>query len=364
MKFLPKKVFSLGTIIWLHVSFSVALIMAWTILKRGWDFSVTAFPNERFYASGGPDVFNLAAVVIGAMFRYLHFNHLIFYLFNVLVSSTTVVVFFHLARTCLERKLALYVTALFAFNPEMAFYNNFVLKENLLILVIIVAMYCFLKALGGHGPRYTTLFLLLLPLLGLLREPLVLMGFLPLAFLRKPARRLIIFYSVAVACSLLYLRHQEAGALIKAYWASHLGDYGATKAVLEDIYGVPTSVTFGEVFSSPGLFAEYFFRSFLYYIRPGWNAGVKLNSALIPYTLLVVYVFLVSFPFRRHLPSAYRTVYRLLVLVVIALSVILILYDPIERYRYSVFQLAFTLLILNLKGYQDRPQPAAIDENG
>jgi len=354
MKFLPKKVFSLGTIVWLHVSFSVALILAWTIIKRGWDFRVTSFPNEGFYMSGGPNVFNLAAVVIGAMFQYLHFNHLTFYLFNVLISSIAVICFFHLARTCLDRKFALYVTAIFAFNPELAFYNNFVLKENLLILVIVVAMYCFFKALATNELIYKILFLILLPLIGLLREPLVLMGLLPLAFFRKPTRRLVLFSGIAAAFGLLYLMREQAGTLIRAYWASHTGYYGATKAISEDIYGVPTSVTFGEVFSSPALFTEYFFRSFLYYIRPGWNAGLKLNSALIPYTLFVIYVFIASFPFRKYLVSIYRTAYVLIALIVIALSVILILYDPIERYRYSVFQLAFTLLVLNLKGYQER----------
>jgi hypothetical protein len=353
MKFLPTRIFSLGTIVWLHVSFSLALIMAWTMIKRGWDFRVTSFPNERFYMSGGPDVFNLAAVVIGAMFQYLHFNHLTFYLFNVLVSSATVVIFFYLARICLDRKLALYVTALFAFNPELAFYNNFVLKENLLILVIVVAMYFFFKALTADRIMYKIGFLLLLPPVALLREPLVLMGFLPLAFFRNPARRLIFFCGIAVACGLLYLMREPTSTLIKAYWASHLGNYGATKAIFEDIYGVPTSVTFGEVFSSPSLCAEYMLRSFLYYIRPGWNAGVKLNSALIPYTLFVIYVFIASFPLRKYLVPTYRTAYGLIALIVIALSVLLIIYDPIERYRYSVFQLAFTLLVLNLAGYQE-----------
>ncbi|UCC97008.1 MAG: glycosyltransferase family 39 protein [Phycisphaerales bacterium] len=353
MKFLPKKVFSLGTIVWLHVSFSLVLIIAWTMIKRGWDFRVTSFPNEWFYISGGPDVFNVAAIMIGAMFRCLHFNHLTFYLFNVFVSAATVVVFFHLARTCLGRKLSLYVTAIFAFNPEFGLYNNFVLKENLLILVLIVAMYCFFKALATNRVVYEILFTLILPLIGLLREPLVLMGFLPLAFFRKSMRRLICFFGVVVACSLLYLMREQADVLIKAYSASHLGNYGATKVILEDIYGAPTSVTFGEVFGSPALLAEYFFRSFLYYIRPGWNTGVKLNSVLIPYTLFVVYVFVASFRFRKYLVSSYHTAYMLIALIVIALSLILILYDPIERYRYSVFQLAFTLLVLNLTGYQE-----------
>jgi hypothetical protein len=354
MKFLTKRVFSLGTIIWLHVSFSVALIMAWTIIKRGWDFRVTAFPNERFYMSGGPDVFNLAAVVIGAMFRYLHFNHLIFYLFNVLVSSATVVVFFHLARTCLDRKLALYVTAVFAFNPEFAFYNNFVLKENALILIVVVAMYSFFKALATNSLCHRVLFCLLLPLIALIREPLVLMGFLPLAFVKKSRRRLIILGGIVASSILLCLMYEQCTAPVRSYWVSHLGDYGATRAIFEDIYGVPASVTFGTLFSSPRLFAEYFLRSLLYYLRPGWNAGVKLNSVLVPYTLFVVYVFAASFPYRKYLTSTYRTAYSLIALTVILISLILVIYDPIERYRYTVYQLGFTLLVLNLNGHQER----------
>ena len=90
-----------------------------------------------------------------------------FYLFNVIVSATTVIVFFYLAMICLDRKLTLYVTAIFAFNPEFAFYNNFVLKENLLILILVVAMYCFFKALETNNFIYKILFLFLLPLITL-----------------------------------------------------------------------------------------------------------------------------------------------------------------------------------------------------
>jgi 4-amino-4-deoxy-L-arabinose transferase-like glycosyltransferase len=332
------------------VSFSVELIMAWTIVKRGWDFSVTAFPNERFYMHGGPGVFNLAAVVIGALFKYLHFNHLTFYLFNVLMSVVTVIVFFHLARTCLNRKLALYVTAIFAFNPELALYNNFVLKENLLILAIVTAMYCFFKALDTNGLIYKIQFLLLVLLVALIREPLVFMGLLSLAFVGKSTRRGIILTASFVLLPIMY---GPCAALARSYWFSHLGNYGATKAIFEDIYGVPTSVTFGEVFSSPALFAEYFSRSLLYYLRPGWSTGLKFNSFLVPYTLFVVYVFVASFPYRKHLTSTYRTAYLLITFTVILISLILIIYDPSERYRYSVYQLGFTLLVLNFRGYQE-----------
>ena len=186
MKFLTKKVLSLGTIIFIHAGFSIALIMAWTITNRGWDFSVTSFPNEKLYMYGAQREFNIAAVLISSLFKYLHINHLTFYLINVLISITTVIVFFYLARTCLNRKLSLYITAIFAFNPELAFYNNFILKENLLILIIFVAMYFFFKALTTNLITYKILFCLFLPLIFLLREPLIFMGILPLAFFPKP----------------------------------------------------------------------------------------------------------------------------------------------------------------------------------
>jgi len=355
MKFLTKRVFSLGTIIWLHVSFSVALIMVWTIVKRGWDFSVTSFSSESFYVSGGgAGRFDAAAAVISAMFKYLDFNHLTFYLLNILISVTTVIVFYHLARTCLDRKLCLYATAVFAFNPELAFYNNFVLKENALTLIIVVAMYLFFKALATDWSGYKVLFCLLLPLIALIREPLILMGFLPLALLPKTTRRLILLSGMAAAFVLLYLTRQQCTELCKSYWVSHIGSYGATKAIFEDIYGYPTTVTFGTLFSSPALLAEYLLRSFLYYVRPGWSAGVKLNSFLIPYTLFVVYVFVASFPYRKFLAPAYRTAYSFIVSVVIMVSLLIIIYDPIERYRYSVYQMGFTLLVLNFRGYQER----------
>jgi len=353
MKFLTKRVFSLGTIICLHVTFSLALIMAWTIVKRGWDFSVTSFSNESFYMAGGPGTFNIAAAAIGTLFKYLHFNHLTFYLSNILISSLTVLVFFKLARICLDRKLSLYITAIFAFNPEFAFYNNFVLKENILILVIVIAMYFYFKALATDLPGYKFLFCFLLPLIVLMREPLILMGFLPLALLPKTTRRLTLFSGIMAAFGLLYLAREQCAELYASYWASHIGYYGATKAIFEDIYGYPTGVTFGTLVSSPGLFAEYFIRSLLYYIRPGWNAGVKLNSFLAPYTLFVVYVFVASFRYRKYLASTYRTAYSYIAITVVLVSLIIILYDPVERYRYSVYQLGFTLLVLNLKGYQE-----------
>lgn len=353
MKFLTKKVFALGTIILLHVAFSVALIMAWTIIKRGWDFSMTSFGDESFYIAGGPGRFNIAAIVIGALFKYLHFNHLAFYLFNILLSTTTVVVFFNLARTCLTRKLSLYVTAIFAFNPEFVFYNNFVVKENMLILVIVVAMYFFFKALATNLLGYKILFCLFLPLITLIREPLVLMGFLSLALLTKSRRRLVILAGSAAAFGLLYLMREQSIELFKAHWTSHLGNYGITKFLLKDIYGVPTVITFCTLFSSPALLAEYLFRSFLFYIRPGWSAGIKFNTFLVPYTLFVVYVFIASFPYRKYLASTYRTAYLLIALTVILISLVLIIYNPVERYRYSVYQLGFSLLILNLRGYQE-----------
>jgi len=353
MKFLTRKVPSLGPIILLHVAFSVALMLAWTIIIRDWDFSVTSFPNERFYMSGGVREFNVAAVVIGAMFKYLYFNHLSFYIFNIVVSTVTVIVFYHLARTCLGRKFSLYLTAIFAFNPELAFYNNFVLKENLLILVIVVAMYFFFKALATNSLTYKILFCLLLPLIAAVREPLALMGLLLLAFLPKVTGRRVFLCGIAAAFGLLCLVYGQFTVLFRSYWASHLGNYGITRILMEDIYGVPTVVTFGELFSSPALLAEYLARSIAYYMRPGWNAGVKLNSFLVPYTLFVVYVFVASFRYRKFLSTRYRIAYALIALTVVAISMILIIYDPVERYRYSVYQMGFALLVLNLCGYQE-----------
>lgn len=353
MKFLTKKVFSPGMIILIHVAFSMALILSWTIIKRGWDFSVTSFSNENFYMAGGPGVFNIAAVFIGAMFHYLHFNHMTFYLFNVIVSATTVIVFFYLAMICLDRKLTLYVTAIFAFNPEFAFYNNFVLKENLLILILVVAMYCFFKALETNNFIYKILFLFLLPLITLIREPLALMVLLLLAFLKKPIRRLILLSTVIAALCVALITDGQISHFFQRYLASHLGNYGVTRIILEKIYGKPTIVTFSEIFSSPSLFVNYYLRSILYYLRPGWNAGVKLNLFLIPYSLFTVYVFIASFHYRKYLTSNYRTAYRLIALSIILISLILIIYDPIERYRYSVYQLGFTLLVLNFRGYHE-----------
>jgi len=346
MKFLTRKVFSLGTIIVLHMTFSVALIMVWTIVKRGWDFSITSFGDESFYVAGGPTRFNIAAIAIGALFKYLHFDYLTFYLLNVLLSSLTVFVFFHLARTCLRRKLSLYLTAIFAFNPELAFYNNFVVKENLLILVIIAAMYFFFKALATNSLHYKILFCLFLPVIALIREPLALMVILPLAFLTKSVRKFVAVFGVAAVVGLLY-------PVCQRYWSAHIGYYGATIAIFEDIYGVRTSVTFGELFTSPALLAEYLLRSFLFYVRPGWSAGVKLNTFLVPYTLFVVYVFVASFPYRKYLPSAYRTAYVAIAVTIILISIMLIIYNPVERYRYTVYQFGFMLLILNFRGYQE-----------
>lgn len=354
MKFLTRKVFSLGTIVLIHVAFSIALIMAWTIIKRDWDFSVTSFSSEIFYISGGvPSRFDIAAIVIGALFKHLHFNHLIFYLFNTMLSSVTVIIFFNMARICLERKLSLFITAIFAFNPEFVFYNNFVLKENALILIIILAMYLFFKALDTNFFVYKIFFILLLPLIAVIREPFALMVLLPLAFLRKPVKRLILLSATVAALYVVLIMQEKILLFLQRYWASHLGNYGTTRIILEKIYGKPTIVTFGEIFSSPSLFANYYIRSILYYIRPGWSAGMKLNSFLIPYSLFTIYVFMASFRYRKYLTSYYRTTYQLIALSIILVSLILIIYDPIERYRYSVYQLGFTLIVLNFRGYQE-----------
>jgi len=234
MRFLTKKVLSLKVIVFIHVVFSIALIMAWTIIKRNWDFSVTSFPNESFYMTGGYGEFNMAAVLIGALFKYLHINHLTFYLINVLMSTTTVIVFFYMARTCLTRKLSLYVTGIFALNPEFAFYNNFILKENLLILVIVVVMYFFFKSLATNSSTYKILFCLFLPLIPILRESLIFMGILPLVFFSKSTRRFIYLWG-----TLALLIYEKITlfftSFCESYWISHIGDYGATKAIFTDI---------------------------------------------------------------------------------------------------------------------------------
>jgi len=359
MKFLTKKVLSPGMIVLTHIAFSIALIMAWTVVKRGWDFSVTSFSNENFYMAGGPDHFSLAAVAIGAMFKYLHFNHLAFYLFNTFISAVTVIVFFNMARTCLDRKLSLYITAIFALNPEFVFFNNFVLKENIIILAIVVVMYLFFKALATDSLRYKILFCLLLPLILLLRKPLVLMGILPIVFLPKCTRKLILISGIAVASYVLIY-------LLRLCWTSNLGDYGVTKIIIEDMYGAPAIVKFYKIFGTPTLLVEYLFRSTLYYIRPGWSAGAKFNSFLVPYTLIAVYIFIASLRYRHFLSHIYRNAYLTIALIIIGTSLILIVYDPIERYRYSIYQFGFTLLILNLRGYQEHrksnlyPRPAEI----
>jgi hypothetical protein len=83
----------------------------------------------------------------------------------------------------------------------------------------------------------------------------------------------------------------------------------------------------------------------------------------VPYTLFVVYVFAASFPYRKYLASAYRTAYFFIGMAIILASLIIIIYDPVERYRYSVYQLGFTLLILNLKGYQEYHSPEVYDHS-
>ena len=327
--------------------------MSWTIIKRGFDFSVASFGDESFYIAGGPGRFNIAAVVIGTLFKHLYFNHLAFYLLNTLMSTATVVVFFYLARSCLSRKIALYVTAIFAFNPELVFYNNFVVKENMLILVIVVAMYFFFKAMSTNLLGYKILFCLFLPVIALIREPFALMGLLPLALLTKPTRKFVILAECATAFGLLYVMREQAIESFKAHWSSHIGYYGATIAIFKDIYGTKTSVTFSTLFSTPALLVEYLFRSFLFYVRPGWSAGLKFNTFLVPYTLFVVYVFAASFRYRKYLTSTYRTAYSFIAFTIILISLVLIIYNPVERYRYTVYQLGFTLLILNLSGYQE-----------
>ena len=208
-------------------------------------------------------------------------------------------------------------------------------------------MYLFFKAMATNSLRYKILFILLLPLVPLLRKPLVLMGLLPIVFLPKCTKKLILISGIAVAGGLLFY-------ILQLCWTADVGDYGATKIILKDIYGAPTIIKLCTIFLTPSLLVEYLFRSTLYYIRPGWSAGMKFNSFLVPYTLFTVYIFIASFRYRHFLSPIDRRVYLTIALIIIGVSIVFIVYDPIERYRYSVYQLGFTLIILNLRGYQKR----------
>ena len=352
MRFLSKKVFSLSTITVMHIIASLAVLFMWTTLKRGGDFSVTSFPDESFYISGGPGEFNLLGTFIGILFKYLHFNHLDFYLFNILLSTTAVVVFFKTVRTFLNRKLSLYLTAIFAFNPEMLYYNNFVLKESILTLVIVVAMYLFLKAWATNLLHHKILFYLFLPLLPLIREPLVLMMILPLAFLPKSTRLITYSLIITIAICLSQVVPDEYISKINPF-ALHkfAGSVGLTHRILTSTLGTETLITFEELISTPLSLLEYLLRSTLYFIRPGWDNGILLNSVLVPYSLFVFYIFLASFQYRKWLNKNDRRAYFFIALSLILLSVFLIMCIPSVRYRYNVFLLAFMLIILNFKGY-------------
>lgn len=324
----------------------------WTFLKRDGDFSVMFCPNEKAFVAGNVPRLGWTAIVTGALFKYLHFNHLAFYLFNTFLSAVSVVIFHSLARTCLDKKLSLYVTAIFAFNPAVFYYNNFVLKETILMLIIVSVMYLFLKALETNLLRYKIMLLLLLPLL-LTREPFCLMFLLLFAFLpARKARFMILLPAIALFIALMCYSLFFDWDLVDKYLCSHLGNYGATKIVLRHIYGKPTVITFAELFNSPVLFAKYLLISAFYYMKPGMNDGIKLNCILIPHTLFVYVIFIKSFMYRRFLDSRYRIAYSYIGMIILLVSLILIVYDPIERYRYCVFHLVFTLLVLNFKGWQ------------
>ena len=121
-------------------------MLLWTYIKRGGDFSVMLCPDEKMYIAGDTAWLGWMSLFISALFRYLHFNHLAFYLFNTFLSTISVIIFYNISRIHLEKQLSLLATAVFAFNPVVFYHNNFVLKETILMLMIVSAMYSFFKA--------------------------------------------------------------------------------------------------------------------------------------------------------------------------------------------------------------------------
>jgi len=211
VRFLTKKTPSINTIVVLHVVFSIGFMLMWTFLKRGGDFSVMFCPNEKGFVAGNVSRLGWTA------------NHLAFYLFNTFLSTISVVIFHSLARTCLDKKLSLYATAIFAFNPAVFYYNNFVLKETILMLIIVSVMYLFLKALKTNLLRYKIMLLLLLPLL-LTREPFCFMFLLLFAFLPKQKMKIMILLPAVVLLFsvICYANCQDWNFISISYMANQL----------------------------------------------------------------------------------------------------------------------------------------------
>ena len=325
----------------------------WTFLKRDGDFSVMFCPNEKEFVAGNVTRLGWTAIVTGVLFKYLHFNHLAFYLFNTFLSAVSVVIFQSLARTCLNKKLSLYATAIFAFNPAVFYYNNFVLKETILMLIIVSVMYLFLKALETYLLRYKIMLLLLLPLL-FTREPFCFMFLLLFAFLPKRKTRMMMLLPAII---LLFVIMCYANCLhwnsISRYFHSHLGNYGATKINLQHIYGKPTVITYAELLTTPVLFAKYILLSVYYFFKPGLNNGIKLNCVLIPYDLFFYFILIASFKFRKFLCQRDKIAYSYIGIIFLLVSLVFLIYDPLERYRDSITPLLTVLLVLNFKGWQN-----------
>ena len=317
----------------------------WTFLKRDGDFSVMFCPNEKAFVAGNVPRLGWTAIVTGVLFKYLHFNHLAFYLFNTFLSAVSVVIFHSLARTCLDKKLSLYATAIFAFNPAVFYYNNFVLKETILMLIIVSVMYLFLKALKTNLLRYKIMLLLLLPLL-LTREPFCFMFLLLFVFLPKRKMKMMMLL-LAIASLLVIMCYASR------YFHSHIGNYGATKTILRHIYGKPTVITYAELLTTPVLFAKYILLSVYYFFKPGLNDGIKLNCVLIPYDLFFYFILIASFKFRKFLYQRDKIAYSYIGIIFLLVSLVFLIYDPLERYRDSITPLLTVLLVLNFKGWQN-----------
>lgn len=328
-------------------------MLLWTYIKRGGDFSVMFCPDEKMYITGDTAWLGWMSLFISALFRYLHFNHLAFYLFNTFLSTISVIIFYNISRIHLEKQLSLLATAVFAFNPVVFYHNNFVLKETILMLMIVSAMYSFFKAQETNLLQYKIMLLLLLPLL-LTREPFCFMFLLLLAFLSKQKIKMIILpLAIILFFYMICYTNNPCFNFINSYFHSHLGNYGATKIILQHIYGQPTTITFSELFTTPALFAKYICLSIWYYIRPGMYDGVRFNCVLIPYDLFFYFMLLKSFRFRKFLRSRDKISYFYIGMVILLISLLFIIYDPHERYRDSITPLLTVLLVLNFKGWQN-----------
>ena len=353
IRFLTKKTLSINTIVVLHVIFSIGFMLIWTFVKREGDFSVMFCPNEKAFVAGNVPRLGWTAIVTGVLFKYLYFNHLAFYLFNTFLSAISVVIFYGLTRTCLDEKLSLSATAIFAFNPVVFYYNNFVLKETILMLLIVSVMYLFFKALKTNSMWYKIMLLLLLPLL-LTREPFCFMFLLLFAFLpARKAKFMMLLPAIALFIALMRYSLFSDWDLVDKYLSSHLGNYGATRIILRHIYGKPTVITFAELLTTPVLFAKYILLSVYYFFKPGLNDGIKLNCVLIPYDLFFYFILITSFKFRKFLCQRDKIAYSYIGIIFLLVSFVFLLYDPLERYRDSINPLLTMLLVLNFKGWQN-----------